>query len=319
MRFGIVGTNFISDWFVTASRRVAGTEPIAVYSRDAQRGADFAQRHELPAHYDSLSALLADTRVDAVYLASPICAHHSQALAAISAGKHVLCEKTLGVTSAQCAEILAAAAEHEVVVMEEVRPVSDPAWQLIADELPTLGTIRRVAFEKNQYSSRYDDFRRGVIRRAFDPAMGNSALADIGVYCLQPALLLFGQPLRVSSESVRLANGFDACGSLLLAYDEFIVECTYSKVTSSVRPSVIEGEDGALLIDSVAEPARVERIDRDGTSDLRLDGPSARPSDNLHHVIAAFFDYCRAGEVDHRVTNITRWSMQIITEAAGVH
>ena len=86
--FGIIGTNFISDWFVDACRR-AGCEPVAVYSRTQSTGDDFAGRRGIAHAVDSLDALLALPGVDAVYVASPNGAHLEQSLAAFAAGKHV--------------------------------------------------------------------------------------------------------------------------------------------------------------------------------------------------------------------------------------
>lgn len=312
VRIGIIGTNFISDWLVAASAKVSQVEITAVQSRTRERGEEFAARHGIGVVHTDLDAMLADSDIDAVYVASPNAVHAEQCLAALRAGKDVLCEKTLGVDAAECATILDAAIQHGRVVLEEVRPLFDPAWQVISDNLPLVGEVRRVAFEKGQYSSRYDKFRAGTIENAFRPELGNSALADIGVYCLQPALDLFGAPKNTTATSIRLHNGFDAAGTLLLSHDDFLIECTYSKISTSVRPSVIEGERGSILIDSVAEPARVEFVGRDGERQPVLDGPPREPQDNLHHALEVFVDLCTERCVEHRWREITMRSRELM-------
>ena len=70
MKFGIIGTNFVSSWFVAAAENAGGAVlPTAVFSRDLKRGEDFARRHYLPLYFDNLDAMI--DAVDAVYNASP--------------------------------------------------------------------------------------------------------------------------------------------------------------------------------------------------------------------------------------------------------
>ena len=95
MRFGIVGTGRVSDWFVAACRRAGGV-PTGVVSRDLDRGQAFAHRHGLGLATTSLEELAASDAIDAVYVASPIGSHRGHVLTALERGKHVLCEKTLG-------------------------------------------------------------------------------------------------------------------------------------------------------------------------------------------------------------------------------
>lgn len=312
LRCAIVGTNFISDWCVNAMKQVDGIEPVAVVSRSEQTGLEFASKHSI-AGADGSSASACFTCVnelvearalgaidlDAVYIASPNLMHRQQALQAINAGLHVLCEKIIGVGSREAHEIFDAAAKNAVVALEEVRPVHDPRWQVIKDALPRIGTVRRLGFEKSQYSSRYDAFRNGDIKNAFNPELGNSALADIGVYAVQPALWLMGEPRSIHLASTRLHNGFDASGTVTLEFDGAHAECTYSKVSSSVRPSVIEGEDGSILIDSLAEPNRAEVRMRSGETDVLFDFEREGDWQNIPFVLQDFVAMC-AGELDPR-------------------
>lgn len=318
MRLGIVGTGFISSWLVAACQHVAGVDPVAIYSRSAQAGEAFAQANGIAQVFTDYGEMLARPDLDAVYVASPMLAHASQTIAALEAGKHVLCEKTLGLNSIEFEAIVAASQRHQRVVVEEVRPLFDPAWSTIRERLPELGAIRRVAFEKCQYSSRYDAFRAGEVLNAFNPALGNSALGDIGVYCLHPVLDLFGPPTSVAATSVLLSNGVEGSGSITLGYDGMFAELTYSKISESVRPSVIEGEDATMLIDSVAEPSTVVIKHRDGRTEDVLTNPLIGPQQNLPHALAGFRDLVTRGEVEHRRLQISRWAMQVIDQTGVV-
>ena len=75
---------------------------MAVLSRDKTRGAAFAQQHGIPEVYDDLDTLLRSPQVDAVIVATPDAMHEPQVIAAVQAGKHVLCEKPMTTTYAGC-------------------------------------------------------------------------------------------------------------------------------------------------------------------------------------------------------------------------
>ena len=101
VRIGIVGTNFVSDWLAEAARQTDCCEAAAVYSRGEGSGAAFAQQCGLPQHFCDYTSMLESDMIDAVYLASPNSLHYPQTMAALDAGKHVLCEKPLAVNAAQ--------------------------------------------------------------------------------------------------------------------------------------------------------------------------------------------------------------------------
>lgn len=299
MRFGVVGTGLISDWFVAACRR-AGGAPVGVYSRGFDRGQDFATRHGLSLVTTTMEDLAGSDEIDAVYVASPIGSHYEHVLAALEAGKHVLCEKTLATSPEAVRDLFDVAASRERVLLEAVRPVHDPAYQVISEALARLGTLRHAHFEKCQYSSRYPAFLQGATPNAFDPASGNSALRDLGVYCLHPSLTLFGAPNRFAGVHYHLSNGFEAGGTLLLDYGTLKVTCVYSKVTSSVAPSVIYGEAGSLSIDSIAEPGVVVFTGLDGQTECISSVSQPKiPSETLHCPIETFLGLCESGDVDH--------------------
>lgn len=313
LRVGIVGTNFISEWFVAASRRTNGRiQPVAVSSRTEDRAQAFARQHGLARAFTDYASML--NEVDAVYVASPTALHYPQAKAAIEAGRHVLVEKTMTANAAEAEDLFAAAERHGVVVMEATRHLHTPTHRFIRETVERLGTLRYAHIEKLQYSSRYDRFRAGERINAFDPTLGNSALADIGVYCLQPALDFFGLPLSHTGHSVRLVNGFEAGGSIQLDYGSMIADVVYSKVGMGVGPSTIVGEDATLAIDDLAEPSNIVILERRGQSQVLLDIDDVKPADTMHHELIAFADQVEAGAIAARWKNLTLASRRIMDE-----
>src|SRR5262249_54370236 len=109
----IVGTGFIGPVHAEALRRLRRPIPGGVGSTP-QRGQSMAQALGVPRSYDSLEAALADPQVWVVHLATPNRLHHAQCRQVLAAGKHVLCEKPLAMTSAETAELVALAAKTPV-------------------------------------------------------------------------------------------------------------------------------------------------------------------------------------------------------------
>lgn len=255
VRLAVIGTNFISDRLAEAAAQVPRVRLAAVLSRSAERGQDFAARHGISTVYTELDALLADSAVDAVYIASPMVCHEAQSIAALHAGKHVLCEKMIADTYQGYLRMRSAALASNRVLLEAMRPAHDPTLALLRGQLSELGRIRRVELRYCQYSSRYDRFRSGILTNAFDPAMHNSALADIGIYPLFLLHALFGAPEGLTASSVFLHNGFEGEGTVLMTYpDGMLATVAYSKITEAVIPSVIEGEDASLTLDRINAP-----------------------------------------------------------------
>ena len=285
IRFGIVGTNFVSDWFANAANECEGITLAGVYSRDKERGASFAARHGVEHSYTDYFAMLRD--VDAVYIASPNYLHCEQAVAAMDRGRDVLCEKIMAASYSQVIRMRASADRNDVVLLEAMRPDFDPSYAAIKCGIEKIGRVRRAHLEYCQYSSRYDAFKSGFVLNAFNPEICNSALADIGVYPLHIAIRLFGKPNGFTANSVFLENGFEGLGVITLSYPDMLCEVTYSKITESVTPSVIEGEDGTLVIDKIHGARRIYIAYRDGREE---EIPFEYRPDNMIYELSAFRD-----------------------------
>lgn len=296
VKLGIVGTNFVSDWMVEASKECRGVVVNAIYSRDAKSGKAFAERHGIENYYTDYYAMLRD--VDAVYIASPNYAHCEQAVAAMQRGRDVLCEKMMAASYGQALRMRACADKNEVILLEAMRTDFDPSFAAIREGVKRIGRIRRAHLEYCQYSSRYDKFKEGEVLNAFNPEIGNSALADIGIYPLHTAMMLFGKPKGIKASSTFLDNGFEGMGHITLEYEGMLCEITYSKITDSATPSVIEGEEGSLIIDRINGARRIILRTRDGVSE---DIPFDYRPDNMVYELQAFIDmlYMRRSNIPY--------------------
>lgn len=293
IRVAMIGTSMISHEFAKASQRVPGVEIAGVVSRDATRAAAVAQQVGARRSWSDLDAMLSSADVDAVYVASPNSLHHTQSLAALRAGKHVLVEKPAVPTAAEFEELIAVAESQGLIVFEAMRNAYDPGMALVRELLPQVGTIRRVSFEYAQRSSRYDNVLAGQQVNIFDPAMAGGALNDLGVYCVSALVDLFGPPASVHAETVVIGSGADGSGVALLRYPGFVADVSWSKITSSNRPSQIEGELGTITIDKIGEPRRIVlHLLGSDPVELDVDGSDTTGAfiGNMHHEIERFAD-----------------------------
>ena len=127
-----------------AMQRASDTRLVAVYSRDQGRADAFAQAHGADAAYDDLDSLLADSRVDAVFVASPNHLHPPQVIRAAAAGKHVLCEKPMANSESEAAAMVASCRDHGVALGMGFELRFHPAhlWARRALDDGTLGRVR---------------------------------------------------------------------------------------------------------------------------------------------------------------------------------
>ena len=267
LRIGIIGTSFVSDWICDAAKMSESCEITAVYSRDLARGSAYAEKQCIGGCFDDEEAFFSSDRFDAVYVASPNILHYRQTLDALNHGKHVLCEKPLAINAPQAERMISFAHEKGLILLEAIRPVHDPFLAALCENVHKVGRIRRATFEFCQYSSRYDRFLAGERPNVFEASLGNAAMMDLAVYCLHVCVALFGVPQKLTAAASTLPNGTEAAGTMLLDYGDQQTTISYSKVTSSVHPSIVQGELGTLVFDTLNQPSYLRMLWRDGRTE----------------------------------------------------
>ena len=267
LKIGIIGTSFVSDWLCEAAKMSEHCEISAVFSRDLARGTSYAEQRCIGACFDDEEAFLTSPKIDAVYVASPNIVHYRQTIRALERGKHVLCEKPLAVNAAQAEKMISLAHERGLILLEAIRPVHDPFLTALRENLHKVGRVRRATLEFCQYSSRYDRFLAGERPNVFESSLGNASLMDLAVYCLHTCVALFGVPQKLTAGASFLPNGTEAAGTMLLNYGGQQTTISYSKVTQSVHPSIVQGELGTLVFDTLNQPSYLRMLYRDGRTE----------------------------------------------------
>lgn len=311
IRLATIGTSVIVDAFLTALEKVPGIEVVAAYSRDRARADEFAARHGIGHTFDALETLYSSPEVDAVYIASPNGIHFAQAKAALQAHKHVIVEKPATLTADDFRQLVEIAESQNVVIFEAMRPPYDPGIAKLRELLPRIGQVRLASFEYCSRSSRYDDVLAGQQSNIFDPALGGGALRDLGVYPLSVAVHLFGAPRRVSASLIPVLSGSDGAGIVSLDYDGFNITNVFSKISTSDRPSQIQGEHGTIEFSPLSIPERIVlKLHGTGPEAFELSGgfadnePTEGPSKNMEFEIQRFVDLIRGADAarDHSRT-----------------
>ncbi len=264
MRFAVIGTNFITDRFLKAAMQIQDFELAAVYSRSEETGRTFAEKYNVARVFTDLEEMAKSDLIDCVYIASPNSLHKQQAILFLNNKKNVLCEKSFGSNANHVAEMIKASTDNNVFLMEALKPAYTPAFLAIQKHLPKIGKVRHFFSSYCQYSSRYDNYKKGNVENAFKPEFSNGALMDIGVYTIGFMTRLFGKPDEIKSMGIMLDSGVDGFGNTVVKYASGMTGTyVYSKISDSNMECEIQGEDGSIYFDSVNSPKSARIVYRD--------------------------------------------------------
>jgi predicted dehydrogenase len=240
----------------------------SIASREPAAAQAAAQRLGIPRVHDSYEALLADPAIDAIYNPLPNHLHVPWSIRALEAGKHVLCEKPIGLDTGEARTLLAAAQRFpRLKIMEAFMYRHHPQWQgakrIIAQG--GIGTLRTV-----QAFFSYSNLDPKNIRN--DAAMGGGGMMDIGCYCISLARFLFeAEPVRVHGiAEIDPAFGVDRLASGLLEFPTGTATFTCATQLAAYQRVNIFGTEGRIEIEIPfnAPPDRPTRIfyERAGTT-----------------------------------------------------
>lgn len=193
LRFGVLSTAKIGiEKVIPAMQGSKFCTVSAIASRSEDKARDAAELLEIDRAYDSYEKLLEDPEIDAVYNPLPNHLHVSWSIKALEAGKHVLCEKPIGLSSEEGLELMEAAEKYpDLKVMEAFMYRFHPQWQR-TKELVNKGAIGNIKTIHSFFSYYNDD--PGNIRNK--PGLGGGGLMDIGCYCISLSRFVFQEEPR---------------------------------------------------------------------------------------------------------------------------
>ena len=247
LRWGVLGVAKIAATKVIPAMQTGQrTEVVAIASRDPVRAAEAAARLGIPKASGSYDAVLADPDVDAVYIALPNHLHVPWSRRAAEAGKHVLCEKPIALSTAEARSLIEVRDRTGVEIQEAFMVRSHPQW-IKARDLVREGRIGTLRSMLGHFSYFNDD--PSNIRNV--PEFGGGALMDIGCYLINTGRFIFdAEPIRVAGAIERDPRlGVDRLTSMLLDFGHGHLVGTCSTQLVPYQRIHIFGTDGRIEIE----------------------------------------------------------------------
>lgn len=206
LRWGILGTAKIAEKsLIPAFHASKYNNLTGVASRSISKAQEFAQANGIPVTYNSYEALLEDKGIDAVYIPLPNNLHKPWTIAALQAGKHVLCEKPIALNAAEARQMGSAAEQSKPVLMEAYMYRYHPRMDKILN-LIHKGSLGELRFIHSAFT--FNLANPDNIRLA--PDLGGGALMDVGCYCVDISRIISGrEPRAVQALYAQGATGVD--------------------------------------------------------------------------------------------------------------
>lgn len=288
IRIGILGAAKIAPpaMIEPASKR-GDCSVVCVAARERARARAYADLHAIPEIAENYEALIARPDIDLVYNALPPHRHADLTIAALDAGKAVLCEKLFAMNAAEAQRMVDAAERNGRPLLEAFHYRFHPMFAEILNQLRS-GAIGKLCAIRSEFSVAIK-YRPGELRH--DPALGGGALMDLGCYALHWARTVAGSEPRVHQATVKLSeHGADLTTTAQLEFEGGVK----AQVRTSMAPGqrfkallAIQGTDGVLVARNPLHPHRGHSITiRKGLSIRRYAVPGETTYDHqLAHMM----------------------------------
>jgi predicted dehydrogenase len=316
LKVGILGAAAIAPAaIIDPARRRSDVEVTAIASRGIERARAFAAQHDIPTAYGSYEELLADPAVDLVYVALPPSAHAEWSIAALQAGKDVLCEKPFALNGAEARAMTEAATATGRRLVEAFHDHYHPLaarTKVLARTLGRLISVEGVFVVRNS-------FEPGALRH--EPALGGGAMMDLGVYPLHGIRhLVDEEPVGATAVAQLNPAGADDSIEAELAFPSGVTGLIRASMSGDLENWVrVVGERGELRVDGVVFPSKGHSIlyTLDGVE--RTETVAGRST--YDHQLEALVDGLATGQplpTEGQDSVLTMEAVDRIYEAAGV-
>uniref|UniRef100_A0A3Q3W4Q3 Trans-1,2-dihydrobenzene-1,2-diol dehydrogenase n=1 Tax=Mola mola TaxID=94237 RepID=A0A3Q3W4Q3_MOLML len=246
-RWGICSTGKISHDFSVALRTLNPEHHkiVAVAARDLQNAEEFAKKHNIPRAYGSYEELAKDQDIDVVYIGTIHTRHLSTGKLFIESKKNVLIEKPLAMNSREVQELITAARDNNVFLMEAVWSRFFPIYHEVR-RLLSQGEVGDVQMVRAEFG-----LPVGHVHRMADRKLGGGGLVDLGIYPLQFAFMVFNgeKPESIEATGHCLDTGVDGTAVVVLKFSgNRLAVCTCSMTMELISDAVIIGTKGTIKL-----------------------------------------------------------------------
>jgi predicted dehydrogenase len=247
IRWGIIGLGRIAHKFAQDLMTVEGCELYAVASRSQEKANAFASQYHASKAYNTYEALANDTKVNAVYIATPHVLHKENTIMCLKKGSAVLCEKPFAMNLEEVSEMINVAKSNRVLLMEALWTYFLPHYQHVLKtlETKTYGNILKIEADFGFYREFNDD------ARLFKKSLGGGSLLDIGIYPIFAALTILGKPNSIEAQATFFENGADSTCNMTFKYPNHISAHLKSSLLEDLpTEAIIHFEKGTLKMNT---------------------------------------------------------------------
>ena len=245
VRWAVLGTGVIANQ-MAAALQAMGRALDAVGNRTYEKAVAFADQYGVKKVYRDYHEMFTDPDIDAIYLTTPHNTHMAYLEQALSHGKHVLCEKSITLNSAELARAAKLAEENHVVLAEAMTIYHMPLYRALRERVAS-GELGRVNLIQLNFGS-FKDY--DMKNRFFNRGLAGGAMLDIGVYALSLArLFLASNPDQVKSFVQKAPTGVDESAAIAMMNREGqLVTAALSLHSKQPKRAVISCEKGYIEI-----------------------------------------------------------------------
>jgi predicted dehydrogenase len=246
INWGILATGKIASKFASDISLVEDAELHAVASRNVDRSKEFAKEFGVPKSYGSYQELVSDTEIDVVYIATPHVFHFENTLMCLEAGKHVLCEKPVGMNSVQLMKMIDVAREKNLFFMEALWTRFIPSYKKFR-ELVLGGVVGDIRLIQSDFGFKVSSNPKS---RLINKDLGAGSLLDLGIYPVFLALDIAGKPEQIQASALMNSDGIDEICRVTFTYNhkKVLADLSSSIVINSPIESVIYGTKGFIRL-----------------------------------------------------------------------
>ena len=262
INFAILGLGMIAKVMASTILQMnkSGDKTVKLYaaaSRSLEKSQSFCKEFSVEKAYGSYDELYNDNNIDLVYIATPHSCHFEEVKLCLEHGKNVLCEKAFTVNAKQAKELIDLANEKKLLLAEAIWTRYQPMRKIIADTINSniVGPVTMLTANLG-----YDIVS---VPRLVKPELAGGALLDVGIYPLNFANMILGDPDSVEAVCIKNASGVDMSNSITLCYEKtgvMTVLCS-SAMGISDRFGMIHCKKGFIQVDNVNNPQGLKVFD----------------------------------------------------------
>jgi predicted dehydrogenase len=268
LRWGVLGTGWIADKFVTALQKHSSQRIIAVGSRSLESATGFARRFGIEQPHGSYEELVSDPGLDIVYIATPHNGHLPHALLALQSGKHTLIEKPLALNAIQGQRIADEARSRGLFCMEAYWTAFLPKFDILRQLLDadTVGDLTAVVADFGEWFS--------PSHRIHRPQLAGGPMLDLGTYLISFVLDVVGQPDHIIASGTTTSTGVMGQTAMVLSRQHQRAVLHTTILANTPTAATIAGTAATIEIDGpFYQPGGFAVTAADGSTRLRYDEP----------------------------------------------